>query len=94
MFGHESVTAGVAGPEIADDVIVEVGGSFRSHHGISAHRARRQITAAGVGPGRYGRQDFSNSWHRRLRSEPQLTTKVYTKFFDDVATQMRSFRDI
>ena len=66
MFGHEAVTAGVAGPEIADHVVVEVGGSFRSHHGVGTHRARRQITATRIGPIRYGRQDFSNSWHRDL----------------------------
>ena len=66
MLGHEAVTAGVAGPEIADHVVVQVGGSFRSHHGVGTHRAGRQITAARVGPRRYGRQDFSNSWHRDL----------------------------
>ena len=79
MPGHEAVTAGVAGPEIADYVIVEVGGSFSSHHGVSAHRARRQITATRIGLERYGRQDFSNSWHvTSLRSEPlaQVETKV------------------
>ena len=43
MLGHESVTAGVAGPEITDHVVVEIGGSFRCHHAIGTHRARRQI---------------------------------------------------
>ena len=50
MLGHESVTAGVAGPEIANHVIVEISGSFRCYHGVSTHRARRQITAARIWP--------------------------------------------
>ena len=50
MLGHETVTAGVAGPEIADHVVGEVGGSFRGHHGVGAHRAGRQITSARIGP--------------------------------------------
>jgi hypothetical protein len=32
MLGHEAVTAGVAGPEIADDVVGNIGGGFRGHH--------------------------------------------------------------
>ena len=66
MLGHETVTAGVAGPEVADHVIVEVGGSFRCYHGIGTHGAGRQITSSRIGPRRYGRQDFSNCWHRDL----------------------------
>jgi hypothetical protein len=32
MLGHETVTTGVAGPEIADEIVGEIGGSFRRHH--------------------------------------------------------------
>jgi hypothetical protein len=30
--GHEAVTAGIACPEIADDVVHDVSGRLRSHH--------------------------------------------------------------
>jgi len=66
MFGHEAVTAGVAGPEIADHVVVEVGGSFRCHHGVGAHGARRQITTTRIRLKRDSRPDCSSSWHRDL----------------------------
>ena|ERR1017187_8147476 len=32
VLGHETVAAGIAGPEIADDVVGNVGGSFRGYH--------------------------------------------------------------
>ena len=66
VLGHETITAGIAGPEIADDVVGQIGGRFRRHHGIGANRAGRQITSARVGVRRDGRQDFSNCWHRDL----------------------------
>ena len=66
MLGDEAVTAGIAGPEIADEIVGEEGGSFRGHHGIRANRACRQITSTRVGVRRYGRQDFSDCWHRDL----------------------------
>ena len=95
MLGHETVTAGIAGPEIADHVVVKVGGSFRCHHGIGTHRACRQIRSTRIRPKRYSRPDFSKCCHRDLLRDlnlkAQLTTKVYTELFDDVATQMRSW---
>ena len=66
MFGYESVTAGVASPEIADEVLVQVGGRFRGHHRIGTNGTSRQITSTRVGARRCGRQDFSNCWHRDL----------------------------
>jgi hypothetical protein len=66
MFGYETVTTGIAGPEITDHVVVQVGGSFRGYHGVRTHRAGRQITPARVWPRGNGRQDFSNCWHRDL----------------------------
>src|SRR6266850_6450605 len=66
MLGHKTVTAGIAGPEIADDVVGNKSGSFRSHHGVRANRAGRQIASARVGVSRDGRQDFSNCRHRDL----------------------------
>src|SRR6202047_2238024 len=66
MFGYESVTAGVTGPEVADEVLVQVGGRFRGHHGIGTDSTGRQITSTRVGARRDGRQDFSNCWHRDL----------------------------
>ena len=41
MLGHEAVTAGIAGPEIADDVIGKISRSFRSYHGVCANRTGR-----------------------------------------------------
>ena len=32
MSGDEAIAAGVAGPEIADDVVGDIGGRFRGHH--------------------------------------------------------------
>ena len=93
MLGHEAVTAGIAGPEIADDVVGKKSGSFRSHHGVSANRARRQIASARVGVGRDGRQDFSNCCHRDLLCDLNLRP-AYTDLFDVVATEMRWFYDI
>src|SRR6478735_3506125 len=99
MFGHETVTAGIAGPEIADDGVVEVGRSLRRDHGVRANRTGRQITSARVGVRRDG-QDFSNCWHRDLLcvlnrgSGLILLVEAYTDLFDDVATQMRTFRVI
>jgi hypothetical protein len=101
MFGYESVTAGVTGPEVADEVLVQVGGRFGGHHGIGTDSASRQITSTRVGARRDGRQDFSNCWHRDLLcgltlahwiwAERLTLTNLYTEFFEDVATQMRCF---
>ena len=66
MLGHEPVATGVAGPEIADDIVGNKGGSLRRHHGIGANRAGRQIAYARVTVRRDGRQDFSKCWHRDL----------------------------
>ena len=66
MLGHEAIAAGIAGPEIADDVVGNISGSFRGDHGVGANRAGRQIASARVGVGRDGRQDFSDCWHRDL----------------------------
>src|SRR6266496_5763315 len=66
MLGDEAVTAGVAGPEIRDDMIAEIRGRFRGDHGIRANRAGRQITSARVRLRRDNRQDFSDGWHRDL----------------------------
>jgi hypothetical protein len=66
MFGYETVTTGVAGPEIADQMVVQVGGCFRGYHGVSTHRAGRQIAPARIRPGGNSRQDFSNCWHLDL----------------------------
>jgi hypothetical protein len=93
MLGHETVTAGIAGPEIADDVVGKKSRSFRSHHGVSANRARRQIASARVGVGRDGRADFSNCCHRDLLCDLKLGL-AYTDLFDVVATEMRWFYDI
>ena len=41
MFGHETVTTGVAGPEIADQFVVQIGRRFRGDHGVGAYRAGR-----------------------------------------------------
>jgi len=54
MLGHKAVTTGVAGPEIADDVVRQVGGRFGSHHGVGADRAGWQIAPAGIGSVRDG----------------------------------------
>src|ERR1700691_4342405 len=48
MLGHESVTAGIAGPEIADEIVGKIGGSFRGYHRVRTHRAGRQLTSTGV----------------------------------------------
>ena len=32
VLGHETVTAGIAGPEIADDVVGQISGRFCRHH--------------------------------------------------------------
>ena len=32
MLGHKTVTASIAGPEIADHVVGNVSGCFRGHH--------------------------------------------------------------
>src|SRR5258708_5091955 len=61
VLGYETVTTGIAGPEIADDVVGNVGGSFGSYHGICANRAGRHIASARIGMTRFGRQDCSNS---------------------------------
>ena len=66
MLGHESVTAGIAGPEIADDVIGDESGSFRGHHRVGANRASRQVAPTRAGLRRDGRQHFDNCWHRDL----------------------------
>ena len=64
MLGDEAITAGIAGPEIRDHVIVEVGGRFRGYHGVRTHRAGGESAPARIGLRRDGRQDFSNSCHR------------------------------
>ena len=66
MFGYETVTAGVACPEIADQMVVQVGRRFRGYHGVRTYRAGRQITPAWVWLRGNGRQDFSNCWHLDL----------------------------
>ena len=66
MLGHKARPAGVAGPEIADDVFSQLGRRFRGHHRIRANRAGRKITTAGIATMSGGRQDFSKCWHRDL----------------------------
>src|SRR3954452_10069169 len=66
MLADAAVTAGVAGPELRDDMVGQVRGRFRGDHGIRANRAGRQITSARVGLRRDKRQDFSDGWHRDL----------------------------
>jgi hypothetical protein len=41
VFGHETVTAGIAGPQIADDVVGKISGGFRGYHGVRANRTGR-----------------------------------------------------
>ena len=59
VLGHETVTASVARPEIADEIIVQIGGGFGRHHGVRANRTSRQIAPARIGMRRGGRQNFS-----------------------------------
>src|SRR5271155_4307354 len=89
MLGHETVAAGIAGPEIADDVVGKIGRRFRGYHGVRTNRACRQIRSARIGMGRDGRQDFSSSCHRDLLTS-RNTRRSYSNLFEDVATQMRS----
>lgn len=64
VLGHEAVSAGIASPEITNQIVRQIGGRLRSHHGVCTDRAGRQITPARIGVRRDGRQDLSNSWHR------------------------------
>ena len=66
MLRDEAVTAGVAGPEVADDAVRRIGGRFRGNHRIRANRARGKIASARRGMRSQGRQDFSSCWHRDL----------------------------
>ena len=47
MLGHEPVAAGIAGPEVTDNVFRQIGGAFRRYHGVGTNGADRQITPAG-----------------------------------------------
>jgi hypothetical protein len=101
MFGHEPVAAGVAGPEISDGVVVQIGGRFGRDHRVRANRASWQMADARVGARRDVWQDFSKCWHLDPPCAPtgsqepaQPTKKLYTDFFYDVATQMRLFYEI
>ena len=79
MLGDESVAAGIACPEIADLVIVDIGGRFGGYHGVRTYRAGGKIAPARIRLRRDGRQDFSNCCHRDLlafRTGNELTTKV------------------
>ena len=73
VLGDKTIAAGVAGPEIADDVVGNIGGRFRSDHGIRANRASRQVASTRAWLSRDGRQDFSNCWHRDLLAIRNLT---------------------
>jgi hypothetical protein len=64
--GYESVTAGIAGPEIADDIFGNISRRFCGHHRICTDRTGRQIASARIRSGRESRQTFSNRWHRDL----------------------------
>src|SRR3981081_1673140 len=75
MLGYESVTTGIASPEIADDVVGHESRSLRSYHGTGANCASRQIASARIGIGRHGRQHFSNCWHRGLLCDLDLSLK-------------------
>lgn len=68
MLRHEAVAAGVAGPEIADDALFNKCGGFCCDHRIGADRASRQIASTRCRTRGFGRQDFSNCWHRDLLS--------------------------
>ncbi len=90
MLGDKTITTSVARPEIANDVVGEIGRGLRRNHGIGAYETGRQITSTRVGVRRDGRANFSNCWHRDLPCDLNLGT-TYTDLFDDVATQMRWF---
>jgi hypothetical protein len=66
VLGHETIAAGIAGPEIADDVIEEISGSFGSHHGICANRASWKIASTWIRMALLGRQDFGSCRHHEL----------------------------
>src|SRR3954453_9836695 len=66
MLGHKTITASVAGPQIAHNVIGEIGGRFRSYHGVRTNKAHGQIAAARRGMRHTGRQGVSNCRHRDL----------------------------
>ena len=66
VLGDEPITTGIAGPEVADDVVGDESRCFGGDHRVSANGASREVTPTRAGPRRDGRQDFSNCWHRDL----------------------------
>lgn len=70
MIGDKAVAAGIAGPQIADDIVRKESRGLRGDHAVGADRAGREIGAARrrarrilmgrlVLMGRLGRADFS-----------------------------------
>ena len=60
VLGDEAVAAIVAGPEIADHMVGDVGGSFGGDHGVGADGTGRQLAATRSAVERDGRQHFSD----------------------------------